>query len=593
MPAPLDYRWTWQLASRPEKLWPYLADTDRFNRDIGLPALRFDPSEPRQRNGRRKLAIRLLGFGTTWLEEPFEWVWPKRFSVLRHFDSGPVREARIQLDLEKAADGGTHLTMTLRAIPRGRLGRLAFAAQMLLRMRHAVDRAYRAYDHLAQAEEDFATAQDSGKPQPHDPLRLVQACDELSAAQVPPRIVQALRELIARADASRLAHLRPYALADQWRLPRRQVLEACLFAVRARLLEYQWELLCPLCRGGAAFSSLKDLPSHTHCPSCNIDFNANFECATELIFRPAPAIRPIDQRPFCVGSPGRTPHIVAQKFLKPGETHDLEPTLEPGRYRLRALELRGGQYLRVSDDPAASGAVTLAPAKEAWSEDEPLISPSPRLRLENPTTDEQLFILERLAWTDQAATAADVILLQKFRDLFSAEILRPGQQFSVGPVAILFTDLRASTELYRRIGDAPAFGRVMSHFDILRDSIAQHGGALIKTIGDAVMAAFKEPQQALAAAQLAQRRLSELPEALILKAGIHYGPAIAVTLNERLDYFGATVNLAARLVALSSGEDVVVSDAVYRDPQLGPANATSFHATLKGHHENVMLWRIR
>ena len=115
------------------------------------------------------------------------------------------------------------------------------------------------------------------------------------------------------------------------------------------------------------------------------------------------------------------------------------------------------------------------------------------LTLENTTDAEQLVMLERMAWTDQATTAAEVTALQMFRDLFSSEALRPGEQISVGTLTVLFTDLRDSTKLYREIGDATAFGRVMNHFDVLRKAIAEHDGAIVKTIGDAVMAVFRTP----------------------------------------------------------------------------------------------------
>lgn len=159
--------------------------------------------------------------------------------------------------------------------------------------------------------------------------------------------------------------------------------------------------------------------------------------------------------------------------------------------------------------------------------------------------------------------------------------------------------------MYREIGDATAFGRVMNHFDILRQAIADEDGALVKTIGDAVMAVFRHPAAALRAMLRAQQLLA-LPEdghpPLTLKAGIHVGPCIAVTLNERLDYFGSTVNLAARLEGQSTGDDVVISSAVYSDPEvrelLDDADrglaARRFEIPLKGFDEDSFeLWRVQ
>jgi len=227
-----------------------------------------------------------------------------------------------------------------------------------------------------------------------------------------------------------------------------------------------------------------------------------------------------------------------------------------------------------------------------------------QLEFENATDEEQLFILERTAWSDDAATAAEVTALQVFRDLFAREALRPGEQISVGTLTVLFTDLKNSTRLYREIGDATAFGHVMNHFDLLKEVIAEHDGALVKTIGDAVMAVFRQPSSALKAMLSAQQRLANPPDGmqpLNLKAGLHVGPCIAVTLNERLDYFGSTVNLAARLEGQSTGDDIIISSAMYADPAvrsfLGEAangvTVRRFEMALKGFDEETFeLWRV-
>jgi adenylate cyclase len=197
-------------------------------------------------------------------------------------------------------------------------------------------------------------------------------------------------------------------------------------------------------------------------------------------------------------------------------------------------------------------------------------SESFRSRSKNETDAEQLLILERLEWSDQATTAAEVTALTNVQRSVCDEALRPGEQISVGTLTVLFTDLRHSTQLYREIGDATAFGRVMSHFDVVRKAIAEHDGAVVKTIGDAVMAVFRSAADGLLAMLEVQRRSPSLTDGspLQLKAGLNTGPCIAVTLNDRLDYFGSTVNMAARLEGLSSGSDVIISRSVYEDAKV-------------------------
>ena len=88
---------------------------------------------------------------------------------------------------------------------------------------------------------------------------------------------------------------------------------------------------------------------------------------------------------------------------------------------------------------------------------------------------------------------------------------------------------------------------------------------------------------------------------LILKAGLHTGPCIAVTLNDRLDYFGSTVNMAARLEGLSTGNDVIISGTVYEDAEVREMigsnetlEAASFEMELKGFAEQrFTLWRVK
>jgi class 3 adenylate cyclase len=169
-----------------------------------------------------------------------------------------------------------------------------------------------------------------------------------------------------------------------------------------------------------------------------------------------------------------------------------------------------------------------------------------------------------------------VTTLQAFRDLFADQVLRPGDEVAVNHVALLFTDLKGSTALYGRVGDAGAYHRVREHFAVLAAAVRANGGAIVKTIGDAVMAAFEVPADAVRAALSIQRDIeawnaTREGEPIVVKVGVHAGPCIAVTLNDRLDYFGSAVNTAARLQGESIGGDIVVSETVAADPEVQAA----------------------
>jgi len=191
-------------------------------------------------------------------------------------------------------------------------------------------------------------------------------------------------------------------------------------------------------------------------------------------------------------------------------------------------------------------------------------------------------LIEDRTWTRDALTAPEVISLQVFRDLFAAATLRPGDEAGVSQVALLFTDLQGSTALYERVGDAVAFNMVREPFALLAGVVRDHDGAVVKTIGDAVMASFGDPANAVKAALAMQARIAD--HDLVLKLGVHVGPSVVVNMNDRLDYFGSTVNMAARLQGQSQGGDIVLSRAVADDPAVRP-----LLATLAARRESVAL----
>ena len=169
----------------------------------------------------------------------------------------------------------------------------------------------------------------------------------------------------------------------------------------------------------------------------------------------------------------------------------------------------------------------------------------------------------------------------------------------------MFTDLKGSTALYERIGDAAAYHLVRDHFAFLAAEVRASEGAIVKTIGDAVMAAFAEPAAAVRAALAIQAHVAKFnaehgSEAgrgdIIIKLGLHKGPCIVVTLNERLDYFGGTVNLAARLQGRSDGGDIVLSAALLAEPEvkalLAGHRLSEESAAIKGFAAPVPYYRI-
>jgi class 3 adenylate cyclase len=156
---------------------------------------------------------------------------------------------------------------------------------------------------------------------------------------------------------------------------------------------------------------------------------------------------------------------------------------------------------------------------------------------------------------------------QVFRDLYGTDTLDAEQRLKITSLSFLFTDLKGSTSLYERVGDLAAFDLVRQHFRVLHEIVASETGAIVKTIGDAVMATFPSPDRAVAAALRMREAMQQLNaerggEDLMLKIGIHEGPCLAVVLNERQDFFGHTVNIAARVQGLATSQSIFATGAV-------------------------------
>jgi class 3 adenylate cyclase len=153
-------------------------------------------------------------------------------------------------------------------------------------------------------------------------------------------------------------------------------------------------------------------------------------------------------------------------------------------------------------------------------------------------------------------TAKRLLTNQTFRDLYRTETLDVDQRLKITSLTFLFTDLKGSTELYDRVGDLVAYDLVKAHFRALHEIVASEAGAVVKTIGDAVMATFSTPDRAIAAALRMREAMRGLGGDLILKIGIHEGSCLAVMLNERQDYFGQTVNIASRVQGLATSTSI-------------------------------------
>ncbi len=580
-PNPVVVERTVRVAVPPDRLWGLVADTDRLNQAVGLPAVRYRYEEGT--SGRRRLigAMRLYGIPLEWEEKPYEWIRPVWHQVERVFTSGLVRSYRFGVRLAPW-QAGTEVTVFGRFVPR-----YAAARPAVRLIGGSQIRAYaRWIERNASAAPATVAMVAIGRPDADEAnaQRIARAiAGRLEPEQRP--VLEALVSTLLTGAEREVVGMRPFAWADREGVPRRQALRVFLEATVGGLLDMEWALLCPHCRGRPSGAGLlKELGSDAECTACARKFAVEIDRSVEARFTVTRAVRDAQDRMFCRGSPMRTPFIVAQLLVPPGDGLTVTERLPVGAYRLRLagrdlpLFVRTWQERGTAD---ASGPAGVPGAQVIVGGDGPL-------GIRHGEATEELCSIEVVEWEDQAATAAFVATLPVYQRLFAADVLAPGQEIGVRRLVFMFSDLKGSTALYQAIGDARAFAVVREHFAVFDRIIGERKGTMVKTVGDAVMAVFPSAADAIAATREAH---AAMPDRVHLRIGLHAGPALAVQLNGRNDFFGTTVNLASRLEHLAGpGETIVSEDVAAEAGGFDPASGE--RVNLKGFDDAIQVHRL-
>ncbi|MEW6639686.1 MAG: adenylate/guanylate cyclase domain-containing protein [Pseudomonadota bacterium] len=417
------------------------------------------------------------------------------------------------------------------------------------------------------------------------------------------RSVDAIERAVRDGSDRDLCRINALEFAQKQNLDVEHVIAAFLHASRMGLFDLSWNMLCPGCGGVLdAGASLKTFDHDRYnCALCAAAYEPTLDEMVEVTFTVNPRTRRI-----AAHDPDTLPYIeyCRQVFWGSGidlpddlESHFDEFTMEaldlpPGEKALLSLQLpsefiivfdpvtHATQFIDVKGEPtrerqslsivfnqvqAPTGTVEMRPG--------PL-----RLTLENRTRRRVLpgvwianqVMHDMIGNRKPFLTAKRLLTNQTFRDIYRTDTLDVDQRLKITSLTFLFTDLKGSTELYERVGDLVAYDLVRQHFSVLYRIVASEAGAVVKTIGDAVMATFPTPDRALAAALRMREAMQEIndqrgSEDLLLKIGIHEGPCLAVTFNDRQDYFGQTVNMAARVQGLAKSRSIFATKSIVAD----------------------------
>jgi class 3 adenylate cyclase len=427
-----------------------------------------------------------------------------------------------------------------------------------------------------------------------------------SARPWTPRVVSRLETLIRSAPDEAVFRINPVQFAAERGMSENEAIELFLHATLAGLVEMDWLLYCPLCSDVVAnFRSLRSVQNHYHCHLCHGDYEATLDDYIAVTFTVAPAVRSIrfhdpDSLPledyffiyrgtldgFVEGGPPLMSlmRAGARGFarLAPNEASRFAFEAEVGTVLGTVLDADSYFAFPVSGERRSEPqTISISIRPGACEPSGANLTPGPVvIEVRNDTERSAIVGVVQAppGHEDHGVltfrpflSGKRLLATQSFRDNFRSEVIRAAEGIAVRDVTLLFTDLKGSTALYERIGDLNAYMQVQRHFERLLDVTVKRNGAVNKTIGDAVMAAFPTGADAVAAALDMRNAAEELNRGrpqrdFVLKIGIHRGAAIMVTLNDRLDYFGTTVNVAARVQNLAGGDEICLTEEVRRAP---------------------------
>ena len=290
MADPVTRTWTWNLSAPPERLWPFVADTERVNKAAGLAVVQFD-DQPLAEGGVCRMGhFNFLGLRVEWEEKPFEWQHGAWLRVERLYQSGPMLRLTTDFQLEPTPTG-TLLRGTVSATPRGLWAVPILGVQIAGAVFAGFDRTFRHLEAFLLGRARF--------PYPDDPPRLAggaeqvaeQARAAMAAGGIDPAIAEHVVDLAMRWPDRDVERVQPHLEAARIGVPRPRVLRALLLAADAGLYELLWDIRCPHCQGGPRSKRLGAVKVRNSCQSCNLSFAAKFDYEVAVSFTPSPRVR--------------------------------------------------------------------------------------------------------------------------------------------------------------------------------------------------------------------------------------------------------------------------------------------------------------
>lgn len=455
-----------------------------------------------------------------------------------------------------------------------------------------------------------------------------------------PRVISKFETLIRSADDLSLYRVNPLAFARDRAIAEPESIDLFLYAARSGLFEMSWDVVCP--QSGMvldSFGALRTLKTHYVCGLCDVTGETDLDDFIEVTFTVSPQLRRLpfhDPDSLSVedfhwklrflndarisGQQIRFldylhAFVRGLSFLPPGCATTIRCELGPGALAGINIQSQAAFVVAVAGEPTTTPTILrIGYDGQRFSSSLAAVPPGPVIiEAENRGAVRGSLLL--INWPPEVLAQAIkppldfepymsggmLLARQTFRRLFRSERVDEREGLGIRQVTLLFTDLKGSTAMYERLGDLNAYALVREHFALLGATVQEHSGAIVKTIGDAVMAVFSRPTDAVSAAlhileEIEGYNSEHGDPSIILKVGAHCGPSIAVTLNDNLDYFGQTVNVAARVQSLADAGEICISEALYSAPGvsdlLSGHTIAVFEAPLRGVEGDASVYRV-
>lgn len=526
-----------------------MSDTSRMNKTMGLPAW-----EEAELNGSRVVRTHVLGQEQEWVESPWTWIVNQEINQERIYKKGLMQKqtGKFRILSEKTSDGLNQVEVSFTwyggALLRFVIGPMSakFLTKAMTEYVHNQERIY------------FANVQ--AKNLSLTPLRELTAQDTdfieaitKEAHSSKPEILKTLLRYLIASDTLDIHKINPKKTAKDTGLKTHEVIEQLTKLTQSGYLALTWDVICPHCRGPQLEASkLCFVAESTTCHSCDLEFSTQSDQSIEVTFKPQSKFREIGSVTYCAAEPAKKSHILMN--WPAGEMQSAKIDLKPGTYRARTLHGKKECEIKVEDKTSSTQKVNLD-----FKQPQMTLA-SGETEISYSGSEKDFFVFESLAWSNERYLAGEALSNTHIRTLVNDDLLKSGVKLDIGEQIILFTDIVGSTPMYKRLGDNKAFIAVQDHYVEIGNIIKAHNGVVVKFIGDAVMAAFTDASLAFKANQDIHSAFKNNKDSLVLRTSFHIGQVLCVNMNVGLDYFGQTVNTAAKLQGWADGFETAVSE---------------------------------